>query len=151
MAVHDILSVPDYEGYLKDHLHSFQRFAKGEWTQHQFFFDFIDNNPEYPNKVKLSYGKYSADKVVEIVRDPTQIGALGFRNLDIFTYPLPEEAPLFILKSLPTGPLIPQSFTEGSFKEFQQIIYSITEYFKSLMHGGSGLAMPQILTQQKNM
>jgi hypothetical protein len=99
------MCVPDYEAYLKDHLHSFERFAKGEWTQHQFFFDFVDDPVHYPNNVKISYRKYAAEKVVEIIRDPTRVAALGCRNVDVCTYPLPSDPPLFILKSVPTGPL----------------------------------------------
>ena len=69
MQVHDILSVPDYTSYFEPHMHTFGRFAKGEWTQHQFFFNMTDDS-RFPNGVKISYRKYAAEKACEIVLDP---------------------------------------------------------------------------------
>ncbi len=63
------MSILDYDEYFKEHLHKFARFAKGQWTQHQFFFDHT-NDERYPNHVKMTYRKYSQEVAIEIVKDP---------------------------------------------------------------------------------
>ncbi len=125
----DILCVPDYEAYFHSHLHSVQRFAKGEWTQLQWFFDFVESNERYPNNVKVTYRKYAADNAVEIVRNPQHPTGLGCRSVSVVTYPLENDEPLYILKTMPSGLPIPQRFIENSRIEIEKTLRSIYRYF----------------------
>lgn len=65
--VHDIYCVPDYVRYLAPHMHTISRYAKGKWTQLQFFFDRVENDPKFPTNVKITYRAYSADRVARLI------------------------------------------------------------------------------------
>ncbi len=125
-------------------------FAKSEWTQLQFFFDYIEGDNRYPNKVKMSYRKYAAQQAFEVIPNPEHptgtidsslcdmitnyiainLG-LGVRHIQIFNYPNAEDdEPSFILKSLPSDlPLKPQGFIEKSHETLIEVLHSVDKYF----------------------
>jgi hypothetical protein len=112
--VQDVLVVPDYERYLGKHLATVERFAKTQWTQLQFFFDEVNDTANYPFNVKMTYRKYSADRVAQIIKDDSHSTGLNVQNVDVFTYPQNINDGLYMLKSMPSGNLIPEGFIEGS-------------------------------------
>jgi hypothetical protein len=67
---------------------------------------------------------------------------MGYKEIDVYTYPLPDEPPLFILKSMPCGVPIPQEFETGSYNILQDVLRGVDTYFKE--------HLPYVVTEWTN-
>jgi hypothetical protein len=114
----DIYAVPDYVALFKDCIDSgVGRFAKEEWAQLQFIFEAVDISDEYPIGVKSTYRSYTQDSYIEIVEtdDPElSVSGLNPQECLVRARPLAGEAPLNILKRLPSSNICPAPFIAGS-------------------------------------
>jgi hypothetical protein len=130
VEVIDLLVIPDYVVAMKGCLDlGFGRFAKEEWTQCQFIFEAVENNPLYPMNVKTTYRAYCQDEFVEIVEDQDKTSICGLIPQLCVTKqrPLPSEAPLNPLKSYPTGQFGPAPFILGS----RALVDSLSDYMQT--------------------
>ena len=67
----DVFVVPNYKDFFNPYIYpKFSRYTKKEWTQHQYRFEAVTISTEFPSGSKLTYRKYSSDRVVVIYNNP---------------------------------------------------------------------------------
>ena len=67
----DVFVVPNYKDFFRPYIDpKFSRYTKKEWTQHQYRFEAVTISAEFPLGSKLTYRKYSSDRVVVIDKKP---------------------------------------------------------------------------------
>jgi hypothetical protein len=71
--VNDIFAICDYVSYLEPHISRLQNYAKGKWTQLQFFFDSIEKSEHFPCGVRTRYRAFAQDKVWLIEKSPLHV------------------------------------------------------------------------------
>ena len=78
----DVFVVPDYQAFFEPFIDPlFSRTHKMEWTQHQYRFQAVVISNFFPHGSKVTYRKYSSDKVFVIEKKPlfnctTSVGRL---------------------------------------------------------------------------
>ena len=78
----DVLAVPNYQAFFGPHIDSyFGRTHKLKWTQHQYRFEAVTIDDQFPHGAKFSYRKFCSDQVVVIEKKPvllcrTRVGRL---------------------------------------------------------------------------
>ena len=69
--VKDVFIVPNYKEFFSPFIDpKFNRYTKKEWTQHQYRFEAVTISEYFPLGSKLTYRKYSSDRVVVIDKKP---------------------------------------------------------------------------------
>ena len=71
--VYDLFAICDYVSYLAPHISRLSQYAKGKWTQLQFFFDSIDKSEHFPCGVRTRYRAFAQDKVWLIEKSPLHV------------------------------------------------------------------------------
>jgi hypothetical protein len=145
IEVIDLFAIPDYVDYFKDCLDpKFGRYCKEEQTQHQFIFEKVDKDVNFPCGVKTTYRAYSADKVIEIVDDENEELKVKVRNVQVKTFPTAEANQcdvdgMYIMQNLPDFKLLklvpfPKGYMSNNklvttVDQFSKLMKDITKYF----------------------
>jgi hypothetical protein len=114
--VYDLFAIPDYAKFLKPFVDTkFGLYCKEEQTQHQFIFEKVLVDENFPLGVKTTYRAYSADQVIEIIEDAAELLKLRAVNVVVKTYPTAEATGskvdgMYILQKLPDSDLKPLPF-----------------------------------------
>ena len=67
----DVFVIPNFKDFFNPYIDTkFSRYTKKEWTQHQYRFEAVTISTEFPSGSKLTYRKYSSDRVVVIDKKP---------------------------------------------------------------------------------
>ena len=115
--IEDIFLVPDFSKLLQKCMDpKFARFAKEQYTQLQFTFTAVPVSDAYPLGVKTEWRRYASEVYCDIVEDEGN-STIGLKpvNMKTIVYPLQEDGPCHILKSLPDSSITPEPFLEGEF------------------------------------
>jgi hypothetical protein len=144
----DIVAIPNYVNYLKAHMGKIERYAKGDCTQLQFTFESCPVDPKYfPLGVKITYRAFCEDKVVLIKQSQTHPTGVEPYQVDVSTFPVADPtsgapAGMSVLKTVPTGVLLPAPFVKGSKATLDIVMASIDRHFK--------VAKPKIVEEWKD-
>lgn len=113
--------------------HVFYSCFKEDETQLQWIFESVDIDEDFPMGVKATYRAFARDEVVEIVRAPDPPITFSGRliGLDVIrtrvvinptNNPNGRKDGMFILKKLPSTPLVVADFVEGSRRELEKTL-----------------------------
>jgi hypothetical protein len=139
--VEDVFLIPNYKLFLKDCIDvDYSRLHKDPWTQHQVRFEAVTISEFFPNGAKVTYRKFSSDKVVIIDKKPmiicrTDVGVkTGLEPKTVLScwYPTPNlysGRPVegtYILNLIPSIPvtstyMVPCDIVQGSRKVLEEL------------------------------
>lgn len=156
----DVFCVADYKSLLKPWIDtSFSTFAKEDDTQLAWKFEAVPRSDQFPIGVKTSYKAYASDAFVyefkfssvedaDIPEVPLKVQKLfcewqpkqeGQRELGV------RHDGLFILRSFPLGPIVPDDFKAGHRKVFDDCMRVLAEP-KWLGYSTSGNSSRQMIS-----
>ncbi len=145
LKLFDIYCLPNYSDFFESCIDSkIGRLHKDEFTQHQWIFLAVDAVPLFPHGVKVTYRKYSSNRVVIIQKKPqlsctTHIGKLtGLEPSVVESREYPDETTyvdrevegFYFLRSVPglksiVDILPPKPFDDDTFLENQKVLKAI--------------------------
>lgn len=138
VKVEDLHMIPDYTSYFRPHVDKqLGRYSKMEWTELEFTFESVSASDMFPLGVKTTYRPYTADNVIRIVPDETELcGFIDDELVDIPNFPQADPARkipegMYILKSMPTGSIKPEGFVEGSREKLINVARKLQSTFQS--------------------
>lgn len=112
------------------------RYAKNEWTQLQITFMQVPISELFPTGCKVTFRKYTQNKVLLIEQCDESEGNCGFKVLQAIVSSQPEQtatAPegMFVLRSLPPPgiDLQPDAFISGSREQLMKVVDQVSRLF----------------------
>lgn len=140
VCIEDIFAIPDYESYFSGYTDpKFGIYCKGENTQLQFIFEYVECCAEFPLGCMTTYRAYSKDQVIEIYENETPLFPginLKARKCQVGTFPKENQDKsiprgMYILKELPpaTTKLLACPLIQNSKELLDDVIVDIKKTF----------------------
>jgi hypothetical protein len=120
--VKDVFCVPDFQSFIANDCgdSEFGRWKMTKWAQLQFTVEWVGECGEFPLGVKTTYRSHCKDKVILFEEDPDPEAIVPMEPVELHVHTLPKpsaERPsggMYILRRLPTAPIKPGPFIQGS-------------------------------------
>jgi hypothetical protein len=131
----DVFAIPDFKKLLDPFVDpTLKACTKSEKTQLQWIFEAVTPDEYFTHGVRVFYRAYAANEVCEIIEDPSARCGVRAKKVDIFNFPMKNEAKgvmvdgMKILTSLPTEQPEPFPFVKGS----REVVDAVVAKFRSI-------------------
>lgn len=132
----DLHVIPDFNELLEPMFDKkYGRYARMDWTQHQFLVKRCQVSEACPLGVELKYRKYVRDQTYEIRKVPEKrpIPFVAY-SFESQWFPAEGQPPISLLTALPSSPLKPFGFVKGSSNHFKEVMRAVRSAFGSSPH-----------------
>ena len=129
----DLFCIADYKEYFQKHVDpNISRMFKEQWSLLHIRMVKVNVCARFPFGVEMHYRPYSADRVFELVDSEAWLCGKGAQSVQVVWKP--DGPGIFVLQSLPDGPLSPVPFKPGSRLETVATVQSLLASYPGLQN-----------------